>query len=37
MLIIEHDSRQNFENDSNFTELRQYGQSFFSFFAEDNS
>ncbi len=37
MLIIEHDSRQNFENDLNFTELRQYGQSFFSFFAEDNS
>ncbi len=35
ILIIEHDSRQNFENDSNFTELRQYGQSFFSFFVNN--
>lgn len=33
ILIIEHDSRQNFENYSNFTELRQYGQSYFSFFG----
>jgi 16S rRNA (guanine(966)-N(2))-methyltransferase RsmD len=33
LLIIEHDSRQNFANHSNFIELRQYGQSYFSFFA----
>lgn len=32
LLIIEHDSRQNFANHSNFVELRQYGQSYFSFF-----
>ncbi len=31
LLIIEHDSRQNFENYPNFADLRQYGQSFFSF------
>lgn len=33
LLIVEHDSRQNFANHSNFVELRQYGQSYFSFFA----
>ncbi len=33
LLIVEHDSRQNFANHFNFVELRQYGQSYFSFFA----
>jgi len=31
LLIIEHDSRQNFANHPKFVELRQYGQSYFSF------
>ena len=31
LLIIEHDSRQNFANHPRFVELRQYGQSYFSF------
>lgn len=31
LLIIEHDARQNFEKHPNFTEFRQYGQSYFSF------
>ena len=31
LLIIEHDSRQNFEKYPNFANLRKYGQSFFSF------
>lgn len=37
LLIVEHDSRQNFANHSNFVELRQYGQSYFSFFAHQPS
>lgn len=37
VLIVEHDSRQNFANHSNFVELRQYGQSYFSFFAHQPS
>lgn len=37
LLIVEHDSRQNFANHSNFVELRQYGQSYFSFFAHNAS
>ena len=31
LLIIEHDARQNFESNPNFIEMRQYGQSYFSF------
>ncbi|MGH1336125.1 MAG: 16S rRNA (guanine(966)-N(2))-methyltransferase RsmD [Aureispira sp.] len=37
LLIVEHDFRQNFANHSNFVELRQYGQSYFSFFAHQAS
>lgn len=37
LLIIEHDSRQNFANHPNFVELRQYGQSYFSFLSNENS
>ncbi|BDS11858.1 16S rRNA (guanine(966)-N(2))-methyltransferase RsmD [Aureispira anguillae] len=33
LLIIEHDSRQNFANHPKFVELRQYGQSYFSFLS----
>ena len=32
ILIIEHDDRHNFENHTNFAEVRNYGQSIFSFF-----
>lgn len=35
LLIIEHDSRQNFENHPKFVELRQYGQSYFSFLSNE--
>ncbi|MCH2023127.1 MAG: 16S rRNA (guanine(966)-N(2))-methyltransferase RsmD [Saprospiraceae bacterium] len=34
LLIIEHDSRQNFANHPNFIDLRQYGQSCFSFIEQ---
>lgn len=33
-LIIEHDQRQNFETAPNFVEMRQYGQSYFSFLSK---
>lgn len=33
VLILEHDSRQNFAKHPNFVELRQYGQSYFSWLA----
>lgn len=35
LLIIEHDSRQNFANHPKFVELRQYGQSYFSFLSNE--
>jgi 16S rRNA (guanine(966)-N(2))-methyltransferase RsmD len=35
LLIIEHDSRQNFANHPKFVELRKYGQSYFSFLSNE--
>lgn len=37
LLIIEHDSRQNFANHPKFVELRQYGQSYFSFLSNEGA